>query len=179
MDERKPESAMTPLTANNQLDHILRTNKLQITMMAEMADKKASIMTGLAVVMLSVIFGYVQNNGATASLGVFGLAVLISAMTAVFAVLPSRKKLGEKMHRNPFFFGHAAAVSEDEYVREISGILSDETTAYEALIRDIHQLSKVTTRKYRLISLSYQILLIGFFASAVTFVVEIVLKANA
>ncbi len=168
--------SLSDIRATNQTDHLLRTAKLQITSMTQMADQKASIMTGLSVVMLSIVFGYVQSNEPTATLAVFGAAVLAAAVTAVFAVMPSRKKPGTKVHFNPLFFGHIISMAEDDYVDYMAAIIQSESRSYEVLIRDIHQMSTVVTRKYKLVGLSYRILVTGFLVASLTLVVELILK---
>ncbi|CAN5271170.1 hypothetical protein BH23VER1_BH23VER1_10770 [soil metagenome] len=179
-DDQPPDhDPLTGVRASSQIDHLLRTAKLQITEMTKMADQKASIMTGLAVVMLSIIFGYVQAHGPSATLAVFAVAVLAAAMTAIIAVVPTVKKPGPKIRLNPLFFGHIVTMTEDRFVDLMADALRSESRSYEMLVRDIYQLSTVVTRKYALVALSYKILVIGFVLSGGTFAAELVWKHAA
>ena len=161
-----------------QIDYMLRTTKQHQSLMFQLADQKASILTGLTMVMMTLSFGQLRTAGFVTSLAIFGITNAISAiiaLTAVMPTLPRRAKAAEGLSFNPLFFGHASSVSEDEYVDRMAESMKKTEDVYETILRDLHQLSCVAERKFSRVRIAYLVLLVGFISAAVALVVEVAL----
>ena len=105
---------------------------------------------------------------------VTGLASLI------FAVLSIRPKvtslLGdkfdlEKAKRNIIFFGNHVNLSLEQYEEAMDAMFRDSELMYGNMTRDMYYLGKVLDKKYRFLTISYNIFMVGFVATVLTFLV--------
>ena len=160
--------------SRHSVDYMLRTTKQHISFMFQVADNKASIITGISVVLLTLIIGFIQKSGPSLSLIVLGVFLFSAAITALIAAMPSRTRFTKKrkkgkapMTLNPLFFGHATSQSEDEYVDDMSSVLHSDSKIYETILKDIHQLSKVAEVKFTRLRNAYKILIVGLIATVI------------
>ena len=129
--------------------HLVRTTQQINLTLSQMADQKASILMG-----------------ATFS--------FISAMLAVFAILPSvATKPIPGGHPNILFFGTFTMMGEDEFADAVLGELKSDETIYRAMLRDIYQNGQVLQRKkYRFLGYAYRAFLAGLVLTVATLIAE-------
>ena len=166
--EQDPESKSYPPNAV----HMVRTTQLAQVQLSAMADHKASILMGAAVVTFTITVGKAQSSAAPVALLILGASALFAAIFAVLAVLPvTRHRKDAPM--NLLFFGSFTRLGEEEYLDQLTGRLRTEDEIYRTMGRDIYQNGLVLARKkYRLLGYAYRIFLVGLTASFVAFLVE-------
>jgi hypothetical protein len=165
-DQQKP--IIFPVNAA----HMMRTTQLAQLQLSAMADTKASILMGATFVIFTITINQAHSGNAPLPLLILGAAAFFSAIFAVLAVLPMIKRRPPADGGNLLFFGHFTAMGEDEFVKEITGRLTTETSIYRTMARDIYQNGMVLQhKKYRMLGFAYRILLLGMVGSSIAFVI--------
>lgn len=145
--------------------------------LSAMADSKASILLGATFVVFSLTIGQITSEKATVSLL---LLAGFSFLATVFSVLAVRPKLGRPATKiapgqNVLFFGCFAGIKEEEYIDHIIGVLRSEEAVYRAMARDLYQNGQVLyAKKFRYLSYAYTTFLVGFMATLIAFVWELI-----
>jgi Family of unknown function (DUF5706) len=171
-DEPKP---VDPGFAVNAV-HMIRTTEIMTLQLSQMADQKANILMGATFVVFTLAVG--QTSAGTFSLPLTVLASFsfLSALMAVFAVLPSIGG-GGKVPTNPnLLFGTFSRMSEQEFADQMVAMLRDEESMYRHMSRDIHQNGLVLqNKKYRFLGYAYRLFVGGLIVTFVLFATELVL----
>jgi|JI8StandDraft_1071087.scaffolds.fasta_scaffold170393_2 hypothetical protein len=154
--------------------HLVRTTQQINLTLSQMADQKASILMGATFVVFTISVGQAGKQGVTAAILVLALFSFISAMLAVFAILPSvATKPIPGGHPNILFFGTFTMMGEDEFADAVLGELKSDETIYRAMLRDIYQNGQVLQRKkYRFLGYAYRAFLAGLVITLATLVFE-------
>jgi hypothetical protein len=171
--QSEPVSDEAPRHRGN-VDYVLRTAHQHHVALSSMADQKANILVGCSFLMLTLLWGQMNQDQGRANIGLIVLAVFTasSAVCALLAVMP-RFKRPKQGAENVLFFGHFAEMDESAHVAELRRRLADDAVLYDTWIRDLHQLGKALYfRKYRYLRFSYQLLLTGFILGILTTVLE-------
>ena len=108
---------------------------------------------------------------------------LVTGLTSlIFAVLSIRPKVTslnqgeitpEQAKRNIVFFGNFVTMTIDQYEEAVDAVLRDGELLYGNMVRDLYYLGKVLDKKYRYLTLSYNIFMGGFIITVVTFLTAI------
>jgi hypothetical protein len=166
--ERRPDKG--PLVPN--AIHLVRTVQQMNLTLSQMADQKASILMGATFVVFTISVGQASRHGATSAIFVLAFFSFISAMLAVFAILPS---VSPKPSVNPniLFFGNFTSMTETEFADAvIDGLHSDEEI-YRLMLRDIYQNGQVLQRKkYKYLGYAYRVFLAGLVATVAALALE-------
>ncbi|MFN3864427.1 MAG: Pycsar system effector family protein [Erythrobacter sp.] len=157
--------------------HLLRTVQQINLSLSQMADHKASILMGATFLVFTIAVGQAANGTMPAALGVLALFAFLSAMCAVWAVLPSvgRPVSGRLDDRtaNKLFFGTFTGLDEDEWIASVLADLRSDEAMFRAILHDVYQNGQVLQRKkYKFLAYAYQNFMIGLCLTAITFVVE-------
>lgn len=150
--------------------HLLRTAQQMTLQLSQMADQKASILMGATFVVFTISVGQARNGGFSIPLMLLAFFSFVSAMLAVFAVLPSvsGKPKGEP---NILFFGVFTRMDEDAFADRVIASLHDDERIHRLMLRDIHQNGQVLQRKkYRYLGLAYRTFLIGLTVTFLSFI---------
>ena len=142
--------------------HLVRTAQQINVALSQMADQKASILMGATFVVFTITVGQASRGDISPALFVLGTSALISAMLAVYAVLPSvgGRKAGSNL--NLLFFGSFSQLTETEFVDQVLDRLSDDETVYRTMLRDIYQNGQVLQhKKYRYLVYAYRAFIVG------------------
>jgi hypothetical protein len=112
---------------------------------------------------------------------------LITGMTSlVFAVLAVRPKVTqlnigdtpkEDYKKNIVFFGNFVNLELEEYEEAMDAMFRDGELMYGNMTRDLYFLGKVLDKKYRYLTNSYNIFMVGFVATVLIFLASIFLNA--
>ena len=105
--------------------------------------------------------------------------LLFSVITIIFAILSTKPKVtsGEFTKEdlknrkvNLLFFGNFYKMNLDDYTPAVREMMEDRDYLYDSMIRDLYYLGVVLNRKYRLLSITYQIFMVGIIVSVIAFV---------
>ncbi|ABD27544.1 hypothetical protein Saro_3109 [Novosphingobium aromaticivorans DSM 12444] len=170
-------SMPSPSGYSNHAIHLVRTSQQINLTLSQMADAKASILMGATFLVFTIAVGQAKNGTLPLSLGVLAIFAFISAMCAVFAVLPSvsgpdKAKLNDGKP-NKLFFGYFTHMDEDVWTDSILAELHADETVFRTMLHDIYQNGQVLQRKkYRYLSYAYKSFMVGLCLTVVTFVME-------
>jgi Family of unknown function (DUF5706) len=159
-----------PLTPN--AVHLVRTLQQINVSLSQMADQKASILMGATFVVFTISVGQAGKQGVTHAILVLALFSFISAMLAVFAILPS---VSPKPSENPnlLFFGNFTALTEEQFSDAIIAKLRNDEDIYRTMLKDIYQNGQVLQRKkYKYLGYAYRAFLTGLVVTILTLFVE-------
>jgi hypothetical protein len=168
MDEKGTEAR--PLAPNG--IHLVRTLQQLNLSLSQMADQKASILMGATFVVFTISVGQASRLGVTASMLVLAFFSFVSAMLAVFAILPS---VSPKPSEDPniLFFGNFTAMGETEFADAVISHLHSDEDICRAMLKDIYQNGQVLQRKkYKYLGYAYRVFLAGLVSTVVVVVLE-------
>jgi hypothetical protein len=170
------------------IDTLYRSNYRNHINFSSIADGKANMMISINTILISII---VTLSGAGLSIfegfqpGRFRYTIPIfilligSLISVVFAVLSARPKVTEKnvdnkdIHRKDksfLYFGNFLQISEDEFTEYLAELKKDQKELYDSMSRDTYNLGIVLKKKYRLLSISYTVFMIGLSLSVLGFI---------
>ncbi|MCB0643053.1 MAG: hypothetical protein KDC44_15495, partial [Phaeodactylibacter sp.] len=155
--------------------------------LSAIADNKANIMISVNAILISVIITYVSyNKSMTESNPMVLLPVFIFLVTGlsslIFAVLSARPKVTTLIkkddnlfdrRKNIAFFGNFVHMNLSEYEEAMDHLLKDGELLYGNLTRDLYHLGKVLDKKYSYITISYNLFMVGFAATVITFLIAL------
>ena len=154
--------------------------------LSAIADSKANIMISVNAILVSVIISAISYKNITETNPMIMMPAVIFVVTGLtsltFAVLSARPKVTtlnkdvhdkERIKQNLFFFGNFVHLRLDEYEESMDAIFRDGELLYGNLVRDIYYLGQVLNKKYHFLTLSYNIFIIGFIATAVFFMIAV------
>lgn len=170
-------SVPSPSGYSNHAIHLVRTSQQINLTLSQMADAKASILMGATFLVFTISVGQAKNGSLPWSLGVLALFAFISAMCAVFAVLPSISSPNSARLNdgkpNKLFFGYFTHMDEGEWTESILSELRADETVFRTMLHDIYQNGQVLQRKkYRYLAYAYKSFMVGLCLTVVTFVIE-------
>ena len=176
-------SLPSPSGYSNHAIHLVRTTQQINLALSQMADTKASILMGATFLVFTVAVGQASNGTLPWSLGVMAVFAFVSAMCAVFAVLPAVSSPGSARltdgKPNPLFFGYFAHMDEDAWTDGILAELRADETVFRAMLHDIYQNGQVLQRKkYKYLAYAYKSFMAGLCLTAVTAGIEYAAKAG-
>lgn len=156
--------------------------------LSSIADNKANIMISVNSILISVLISILSYRNMAATNPPIVLPVIIFLVTGltslIFAVLSARPKVTslnehltskEEKRKNLVFFGNFVTMDLEEYEEAMDAMFRDSELLYGNLTRDLYHLGKVLDKKYRYLTVSYNIFMIGFVATVVTFLIMLFL----
>lgn len=154
--------------------HLVRTSQQIGLSLSQMADQKASILMGATFVVFTIAVNQAARAPVSPALVILAISAFVSAMLAVFAIMPSiGGGKGGGGAPNVLFFGHYTSKSEDEFADAVIERLRDPETIYRTMLRDIYQNGQVLQhKKYRYLGAAYRAFLIGLVATLVAAVAQ-------
>jgi hypothetical protein len=163
-----------------------RSNYRNHINLSAIADNKANIMIGINAILISVLITFLsyrnigENNPQILLPIVMFLATGLSSL--IFAVLSVRPKITmlnhsempiEQIKKNITFFGNFVTLDLEQYEAAMDEVFTDSALLYGNMVRDLYFLGKVLEKKYRYLSISYTIFMIGFVVTVVSFVLAL------
>ena len=147
--------------------YLLRTVAQTHVHLSSMADTKANILIGACAVIFSLLIGRLNGDGYSLPVAILLLSTLLSAATAILAVMPKAKgPVPGSPQFNPMFFGCFSQLESGEFIRAMDKVLETDASMYTAMALDIYGMGAVLYRKkYRFLTYSYWIFLTGLFAA--------------
>ena len=152
--------------------------------LSAIADNKANIMISVNSILISVLITFLSYRNIGENNPAILLPVVIfivaGAASLIFAVLSARPKVTmlnqkgqspQELQRNIVFFGNFVHLDLDQYEAAMDAMFRSDELIYGNLTRDLYHLGKVLDKKYRYLSVSYTIFMIGFVTTVLTFLI--------
>lgn len=155
--------------------HLVRTMQQIHVQLSAMADQKASMLMGAAVVVFTLALGQLRAGAFLLPFVILAVTAFVSATFALLTVTPRVTSIQGPVgpNANFLFFGIFTAMDEQEFADRVIDRLDDDEKLYRTMLRDIHQNGQVLQhRKYRYLSYAYRTFLTGLLLTAVAFAVE-------
>ena len=167
-------SMPSPTGFSNHAIHLVRTSVQMNLALSQMADQKASILMGATFVVFTIAVGQARGGDVPYSLGVLAFSAFLSALCAVFAVLPSIRPPKQNVGQlNKLFFGHFTQMPEADWTDAIIDDLRADETVFRAMLHDVYQNGQVLQgKKYKYLGRAYRIFIVGLSLTLLTFVAE-------
>lgn len=150
--------------------------------LSAIADNKANIMISVNSILISVLITFLSYRNIAETQPMILLPVVIFLVTGlaslVSAVLSARPKVtklnndvvtGGQPVRGLAFFGNFAHLPLDRFTSEMDDMFRDGERLYETLTQDLYYLGQVLDKKYRYLTVSYNIFMVGLVVTVVLF----------
>jgi len=177
---------LEPEVPNRAIQTYFRTNYRNHINLSAIADNKANIMISVNAILLSVLISLLTYKNMTETNPMVLMAVIIFFITGltslVYAVLSARPKVTtlnkgvkdiNEIKKNLVFFGSYVHLNVEEYEEAVDAMFRDGSLIYGNMTRDIYYLGKVLDKKYRYLTNSYNIFMVGFIATTLTFIIAL------
>lgn len=163
-----------------------RTNYRNHINLSAIADNKANIMISVNSILISVLITFLsyQNIAQTKPIILLPVVIFLVAALAslIFAVLSARPKVTrlndtqvpfEQAKRNVTFFGNFVNLELPDFEEAMDAVFRDSELLYGNMVRDLYYLGKVLDKKYRFLTISYNIFMVGFVVTVFTYLITL------
>jgi hypothetical protein len=147
--------------------------------LSAIADNKANIMISVNSILISVLITFLSYRNIAETQPMILLPVIIFLVTGlaslIFAVLSARPKVtqltatAEKPTPGLAFFGNFVKLPLDEFSHAMDRTLQSGALLYSSMVEDLYHLGKVLDKKYRYLSISYNIFMVGLIITVALF----------
>lgn len=147
--------------------------------LSAIADNKANIMISVNSILISVLITFLSYRNIAETQPMILLPVIIFLVTGlaslIFAVLSARPKVtqlpgtAEQPTRGLAFFGNFVKLPLEEFSLAMDKTMQSGTLLYNSMVEDLYHLGKVLDKKYRYLSISYNIFMVGLIITVVLF----------
>ena len=152
--------------------HLVRTTQQINVTLSQMADQKASILMGATFVVFTISVSQASRDGLTLALFVLIGFAFLSAMLAVFAIMPAVKPQKDA-GTNILFFGYFTRMAESDYVEQVLDNLETDEKIYRTMLRDVYQNGQVLQhKKYKYLGYAYRAFLTGLVLTLLCLAIE-------
>ncbi len=175
LEKRLPNDATQTFFRANFRNHIN---------LSAIADQKANIMISVNAIMISVLISVLSYRNITETNPMIIVPVVIFLITGltslICAVLSARPKVTrinrsnmplEETQKNIVFFGNFVHLDLEQFESAVDAMFRDSELIYGNMTRDLYFLGKVLDQKYRYLSYSYNVFMVGFVVTVLTFMI--------
>ena len=175
LEKRLPNDATQTFFRANFRNHIN---------LSAIADQKANIMISVNAIMISVIISVLSYRNITETSPMIIMPAVIFVTTGltslICAVLSARPKVTRintkgmpmaEMQKNIVFFGNFVNLNLEQYEEAVDAMFRDSELIYGNMVRDLYFLGKVLDQKYKYLSMSYDVFMVGFVVTVITFMI--------
>ena len=152
------------------------------TRLSDIADSKANILLSVNAIIISVCLSVLvpkldAPKNTHLIIPTFFL-LLSSVLTIIFAILSTKPNVTKTNFTkqdiadrkvNLLFFGNFQQMLFDDFNNSMKDLIKDRNYIYDSLTKDLYFLGKVLDRKYKLLSVTYQIFMAGIIISVLSF----------
>ncbi len=180
IEKKVPERGIQTFFRANYRNHIN---------LSAIADGKANIMISVNTILISVLITILSYRNITETTPMILLPVVLFLVTGlaslIFAVLSARPKITSlnnkslpptETRKNIIFFGNFVRLNLEDYEKAMDDLFSDSELLYGNMTRDLYNLGKVLDKKYRYLTISYNVFMVGFIVTVLTFLLVLFLK---
>ena len=173
------------------LDVFLRNSYRTHTGLSALADRKANILIRFNSILISILLIFFKeiiemNPSIFISGFIFLFTSLVSLLFATMAARPHVTKLNNsplkslnEIKRDIFFFGNFVDLPLPRYEEAFNEMLQDNRVIYGNMIRDIYYLGKILDVKFKYITWSYNVFLVGLTLTVLAFIISFFLSNGA
>ncbi|MBX2927165.1 MAG: hypothetical protein KF852_04960 [Saprospiraceae bacterium] len=168
------------------IQSFFRTNYRNHINLSAIADNKANIMISVNSILISVLITILSYRNIAETNPKVLLPVILFLVSGlcslIFAVLAARPKV-TRLHSgaqipdlsksNLVFFGNFVSLPLEDYEEAMGRLFRDGELLYGNMVRDMYYLGKVLDKKYRYLTVSYTLFMVGFIASVLLFIVTL------
>ena len=168
------------------VDTLYRVTLSNHTRLSDIADSKANILLSVNAIIISIALStLVPKLGSPKNeYLIIPSCVLLfaSVISIIFAILSTKPKVTYEQFTeddlqarkvNLLFFGNFYQMSLDRYQDAMNELINERDYVYNSLTRDLYYLGKVLEKKYRMLSITYTILMIGIVLSVMAFAIAL------
>ncbi len=155
------------VTIRNQIDQIA------------IADNKANMIISINTIIISLVVAFMGYglsgpylNGSQITIP-FTILLVASTFSAIFSILAARPRFRNAPPNfktsSLLYFGNFKHMPLTEYIEEMEDLISSRKAIYRNLIIDIYNYGKILDKKYKMLSVSYTIFLIGIILTVISY----------
>ncbi|GEN77785.1 Pycsar system effector family protein [Chryseobacterium hagamense] len=173
--EKEPKS-------DRSVDTLFRITLGNHTRLSDIADSKANILLSVNAIIISVCLSVLVpklDAPKNSHLIIPSFILLVSSvLTIIFAILSTKPNVTKVRFTaqdvadrkvNLLFFGNFNRMIFEDYQNAMDILIKDRDYIYDSMVKDLYYLGKVLDRKYRLLSITYQIFMAGIIISVLSF----------
>ena len=178
----KKESDKKDQKSDRSVDTLFRVTLNNHTRLSDIADSKANILLSVNAIIISVCLSVLvpkldAPKNTHLIIPTFFL-LLSSVLTIIFAILSTKPNVTKTNFTNDdiknrkvnlLFFGNFQQMLFDDYNEAMRDLIKDRDYIYDSFTKDLYYLGKVLDRKYKLLSITYQIFMAGIIISVLSF----------
>ena len=139
-----------------------------------MIDRKSNILISINALILSIILGtvYSQLDSDPHLIYPVVLMLLTNLISIAFAIFATRPELkhGEEKTKNLLFYGNFNELEEEDYVKQMTGLMYQGDELYKTIAKDTFHLGKTIDKKFKLLRKSFHVFLAGVILSVIAFI---------
>lgn len=148
-----------------------------------MADRKSNLILAVCALLISAILTnslkFVQQTGDQYLLAptiIFVFFMLVAMLLSILTTIPKitsgtfNKEAVEAKEVNLAFFGNFHKMKLDEYEWAVKHMRNDSEEIYKVLTKDLYFLGKVLDKKFKLLKVTYTVLIIGVVLSVTAYI---------
>ncbi|KQT16052.1 phosphohydrolase [Chryseobacterium sp. Leaf404] len=168
--------------SDRSVDTLFRVTLNNHTRLSDIADSKANILLSVNAIIisvgLSVLVPKLDTPKNTHLIIPTFLLLLSSVLTIIFAILSTKPNVTKTNFTkqdvadrkvNLLFFGNFHQMMFDDFQTSMHDLIKDRDYIFDSMIKDLYYLGKVLDRKYKLLSITYQIFMAGIIISVLSF----------
>lgn len=179
---KKENSEKKDQKSDRSVDTLFRVTLNNHTRLSDIADSKANILLSVNAIIISVCLSVLVpklDAPKNTHLVIPTFVLLISSvLTIIFAILSTKPNVTKTTFTdqdikdrkvNLLFFGNFHQMKFDHYLTSMHDLIKDRDYIYDSMVKDLYFLGKVLDRKYKLLSITYQIFMAGIVISVLSF----------
>jgi hypothetical protein len=151
--------------------------------LSAIADNKANIMISVNSILISVLITFLSYRNIAETQPMVLLPVVIFLVTGlaslVCAVLSARPKVTQLKKKDQgvpsglAFFGNFVHLPLEKFTAAMDETLQSSNLLYYTMVEDLYHLGKVLDKKYRYLSVSYNIFMVGLIVTVLLFLITL------
>ncbi|MEL7221360.1 MAG: Pycsar system effector family protein [Bacteroidota bacterium] len=153
--------------------------------LSAIADNKANIMISVNAILISVLITFLSYRNIAETQPMILLPVVVFLVTGLasltFAVLSARPKVTNVISNEKqaaanslAFFGNFVHLSLADFEAAMNEQLSSSTLIYKSMVDDLYYLGQVLDKKYRYLSIAYNVFMVGLIVTVIFFLITLV-----
>lgn len=179
---KKENSEKKDQKSDRSVDTLFRVTLNNHTRLSDIADSKANILLSVNAIIISVCLSVLVpklDAPKNTHLIIPTFFLLISSvLTIIFAILSTKPNVTKTTFTdqdikdrkvNLLFFGNFHQMEFNHYLSSMHDLIKDRDYIYDSMVKDLYYLGKVLDRKYKLLSVTYQIFMAGIVISVIAF----------
>jgi len=169
-------------TTERGVETVFRTTSRNHLRLSSIADTKANTLISVNALIISILISFMVNNLDVRPelLLPTSLLLVVCVATIIFSTFSTRPKVTKltltrddikKRKGNLLFFGNFYQMALDDFEFGMKELMDDRDYLYSNLTKDIYFLGLVLARKYKFLSIAYNVFMYGIIVSVLFFII--------